>query len=436
MTTRMSFSRSLVTAAMIGALGCVDAPEEAPREAVRFAVLLPFVGDRAATGANLERAALMAAESFNDVASIRGLPLSLYLEDPFVAAGGGVSREGVYVPRDVMRSSLDYLVERAQPKLLLGPLTSDLAVFAAASVYDAARRDPRYGMAHFGAAIASEVNVASWCSTNLFPSYRSLGDILGRAMVDDGVKRAGILFFDDDYGQHVEPAIRDGLTAHGGTIAKRVSISPSVGDPLAALASVLAADPDGIMLVAYPKMAAEIIIESVLSHGGRDLKWYLAPALRADTFLNNVPPGLLENATGVAVAAARDTRDFDAAYRVRWSTDVPLIDSYYFYDTVTLGALALYAATREAGGDPPYQLICEKARSLSGGGGTRVAWNELDRAVELIERGEDIDYEGVSGPVELDERGNLVDGFLELWRIEGHEIKTLEVVSLRSPSAE
>ena len=67
---------------------------------------------------------------------------------------------------------------------------------------------------------------------------------------------------------------------------------------------------------------------------------------------------------------------------------------------------------------------------MSGGSGAEIGPGaaEIARALELLRNGEEINYQGASGPVDLDANGD-VSGAMEIWKIEGGQIVSERVIS-------
>ena len=49
-------------------------------------------------------------------------------------------------------------------------------------------------------------------------------------------------------------------------------------------------------------------------------------------------------------------------------------------------------------------------------------WNELERGLDLVRAGEEIDYQGASGEVNLDERGDVALERVDFWTVRGRSI--------------
>ena len=52
---------------------------------------------------------------------------------------------------------------------------------------------------------------------------------------------------------------------------------------------------------------------------------------------------------------------------------------------------------------------------MAGPGGTEYTWQDLPQAIEALQNGEDIDYTGASGPIDLDDAGDATAGVYDLY---------------------
>jgi len=51
----------------------------------------------------------------------------------------------------------------------------------------------------------------------------------------------------------------------------------------------------------------------------------------------------------------------------------------------------------------------------------------ISQALQLVRLGQDVNYEGCSGPVDLDENGDVTCGAVEVWQIQGGAFVTVRV---------
>ena len=96
------------------------------------------------------------------------------------------------------------------------------------------------------------------------------------------------------------------------------------------------------------------------------------------------------------------------------------------YDAMVLIGLA----AAKAGNTTDSAAIRDALREVANGPGEVVMAGEegIRRAMELIAQGQDINYEGAAGSVEMDENGDVVSGHIEVWKIEGGEIVSVRQV--------
>jgi hypothetical protein len=86
--------------------------------------------------------------------------------------------------------------------------------------------------------------------------------------------------------------------------------------------------------------------------------------------------------------------------------------------------IALGAA--KAGSTDPAE-IRDAMRTLNDPSGEKVASGAagIKKALELIEQGKPINYQGASGFSGWDKNGDLPSGFIEIWKYEGGKIVTV-----------
>src|SRR5690606_29347327 len=103
---------------------------------------------------------------------------------------------------------------------------------------------------------------------------------------------------------------------------------------------------------------------------------------------------------------------FREAYRATFDREPATYDAS-FYDAAALMMLAIAAA-----GDDSPPAMRDARRTLSAPRGVVVRAGSLAEGLRLVRDGRSINYEGASGPVDVDALGE-VEGVFEVWRVEG-----------------
>jgi branched-chain amino acid transport system substrate-binding protein len=93
------------------------------------------------------------------------------------------------------------------------------------------------------------------------------------------------------------------------------------------------------------------------------------------------------------------------------------------FDAVILCYLSAVAAGSAKGEDMKNEL-----RDVSGPPGNKYTWEQLPDAIKALQAGEDIDYEGAAGPIDLDENGDPTQGVYDVVEFASDEIRAIKQV--------
>ena len=383
-------------------LGCPSTPEPG----LSVGVLLPRTGQLADSGGHGESAAIMAAERINLAGGLAGQPLSLMVKDTRSDA-----KFGKQAARSLVESSL---------LGVLGPEEEDVAETLALLARDkqlvqisGGVTSPRFTTLDDGGYFFRTC-----------PSSLVTATALSQRMYQDGMRRVSFLYVPNDFGSAFVASAAVAFQSAGGALvaqgtAAPVSVQPDEHDFRELLSPLLGLEPDALMLATDPVTGARLVRDWGLL-GGRG-RLYFAPTLMTEVFVREVPAGSIEEMVGVSALSGSNADAFAQAY-ADWSGELPAQAAYFYYDAMALLGLAIEKAHREAGALPTGAQIRAALPSVSGPPGEPVRWNELERGLDLVRAGEEIDYQGASGEVNLDERGDVALERVDFWTVRGRSI--------------
>jgi branched-chain amino acid transport system substrate-binding protein len=75
--------------------------------------------------------------------------------------------------------------------------------------------------------------------------------------------------------------------------------------------------------------------------------------------------------------------------------------------------------------------IKAQLRAVSGPPGVKVTYRQMDRAINLLLSGRDVDYEGAWGPADWDQNGDPGSAVFEIWKYGGGKITTSRIITFR-----
>jgi len=230
--------------------------------------------------------------------------------------------------------------------------------------------------------------------------------------------RLAILHLNDAYGRPFGEAIERLWRGGDGTVAVRVPYEPGRPSYDAEVRMVAMANPDCIALVAFPDSAGIIFRAwNAIPSGMRPatVQWIGTDGIKSDGFIMQVGDRMLADGVLGSVPVTDPMADpgyiaFRNAYMSAFGAP-PAPFAANSYDAAALMMLAI-----EAAGSTDGDAIRDAIRRVTDPSApTYVRAGNLAEALRRIRAGERINYEGASGPVDVDEFGNVVTDY-EVWR--------------------
>lgn len=254
-----------------------------------------------------------------------------------------------------------------------------------------------------------------WDDNNLYwrtaPSDLLQGEVLGNLVAEDGNETAGIIYLNDAYGTGLEAAFTEHFEAAGGEVV--ASESYNAGDTTfdAQISTVLAADPATIVLITFDE--AKTIAPALNAAGADTTNMYFVDG-NLKNYGDELEPGLLEGSKGTLPGPALES-DFQERLNEAWTAEgnEELEDYSYAgesYDAVMLAALAALAANSTEGAD-----IATKMQEVSGGSGEGEKATDFATAAQIIADGGTVDWDGPSGPITFDEKGDPTEATIGIY---------------------
>jgi ABC-type branched-subunit amino acid transport system substrate-binding protein len=229
------------------------------------------------------------------------------------------------------------------------------------------------------------------------PPDKLQGRVLGDLVVSDGNDTVGILAMQDSYGSGLADQVVATVEAAGATVVERVDYDPKAPDFAADVGRIKAKNPKGIVLIGFEE-TAKVVNELVKQGLTADKhKWYMVDGNMSNTNFAKAPKGTLEGVKGTLPGAAAP----EAFQKRLLGVNGDLAEFTYAaesYDAVTLIALAAEAAKDDSGA-----AIAGKLIDVSKGGEKCSGFKDC---ADLLKAGKDVDYEGVSGPVDFNDAGD------------------------------
>ncbi len=152
----------------------------------------------------------------------------------------------------------------------------------------------------------------------------------------------------------------------------------------------------------------------------------------ANPKLVNTAPLASDGLRGVAISAPKRgdaAREFDKRFKARGGAKRQTFDAQEF-DAVVLCYLSAVAA-----GSTKGSAMAGKVRDVSAPPGRKFTWLQLDQAIKALEAGQDIDYEGASGPINMNDDGDPTAGVYDVYEFKGGKLRLDEQIAVPAGSS-
>jgi ABC-type branched-subunit amino acid transport system substrate-binding protein len=232
------------------------------------------------------------------------------------------------------------------------------------------------------------------------------GRVLGDLILSDGNSTVGILALQDSYGTGLAESTTKSITDGGGEVVETVVYDPKAASFSSEVGKIKAADPEAIAVIAFDE-TKKIIPEMVKQGIGPDTKKIYFVDGNLASYEKDFPKGTLEGVKGTLPGVAASD-EFKARL-----TDLKPDLTEFAYSPESYDATILVALAATAAGDDAGESIASQMQAVSSGGTKCESYQEC---VDLLENDEDIDYDGVSGPVEFNDAGDPSEATIGIYQ--------------------
>jgi branched-chain amino acid transport system substrate-binding protein len=389
---------------------------------IQLGVAMPMTGSLSARGPSRRKAAELAMEHLNEVGGIDGKKIQLFHVDS--ATNGPIAAQRV---REMFAQHPDI-------QALIGPSGSQESREVLTVMKEKQR--PMISPASTSAIFSNTDDNGYFFRT--VPSDAFQGQILAAKIRDFGFTKVATLYVDNAYGQSLNQVLKTDLETHQGQVIAEVKYPEAVKVSYDEEIKQLLSQPvEAVCFIGYPGEAPAIFNAWLKSGLAPELKWFFSDGLKAAEIVQGVSqPEKLDTSIGSIPAASSQQGDslfFQDAYIQRYG-DFPVSFAANTYDALILASLAIQRTRFSSTKD-----LREAIREVASPPGTviRPGKENLKEALRLLAKGEDIDYQGVSGDLNMDAVGDVRNDY-EIWTLKNgfiFRVETFSIAGLEIPKA-
>jgi branched-chain amino acid transport system substrate-binding protein len=235
---------------------------------------------------------------------------------------------------------------------------------------------------------------------------------------------------DDSYGRALVDSFSGAWQRVGGRVGQRVVYAAQQGSFESEAERLSQGDPDGWVIFDFPDTYAKL--GRALSATGR---WaardtWVTDSLAAADLPKRAGFDATEGLRGTAPGTPSRGPAADAFSRLYAGKKG---DPAQRFGAQTFDATVLCYLAAVAAGSTDGQKMAAEVRQISAPPGTMYTWEQLPAAIRALASGDDIDYEGASGPIDMDRAGAPTAGYFDLFRFADGKIKLFGETQVPTP---
>ena len=220
----------------------------------------------------------------------------------------------------------------------------------------------------------------------------------------------------DAYGTGLVETFGAAWEGLGGEIGEEVVYDPELPNYDSEAEQITGGSPDAIVIFDFPETYNKV--GPALVRAGFDVNsTFVTDGLisgdLAETAGEDAVNGLRGTAPGAPDEGEASTA-FDELYVDSDPTDIDRMT----FDAQNFDAVILCYLAAVAAGSTDGQDMAEVVRDISGPPGDQYTWQELPDAIEALQNGDDIDYEGAAGSIDMDDAGDATGGVYDTYEFQ------------------
>jgi len=240
------------------------------------------------------------------------------------------------------------------------------------------------------------------------PSDVLQGPILADTITGDGHETVAIAYRGDDYGKGLAEATKTALENAGATVPVMEGYEPNTTNFNATVTKIRDAKPDAVVMVSFQEGAQ--LGTKLMEAGFKANQFYSADGMKDEEMakrFSKTDPSVIEGFKGTGPASVENKKFTEGLKAFD-----PKLEVFQYapqvYDCVVIMALAAEAAKTD---DPT--VFKTKINEVTKGGEKCTTFAQCR---DLVKQGKDIDYDGVSGPLDFTDPGEPGATEIEIYR--------------------
>jgi branched-chain amino acid transport system substrate-binding protein len=230
----------------------------------------------------------------------------------------------------------------------------------------------------------------------------------------------------DSYGTGLAGTFGDAWKDLGGTVGQEVIYDPEQPSYDSEAGQITSGNPDAIVIIDFPETFVKVGPALERTGNWDPSKGWFTDGLASGDVPESVDATVINGMRGTAPGSP-DKGEASTAFDDLYTSSDPKDVDRQTFDTQNFDATILCYLAAVAAGSTDGKDMAEHLVDVSAPPGTPYTWEQLPEAIKALQNGDDIDYQGASGAIDMDDTGDATAGVYDIYTFKGSTLTLDEI---------
>ena len=254
----------------------------------------------------------------------------------------------------------------------------------------------------------------------------TLANTMDAALGGASGKTVNIGARNDSYGTGLAGTFGDAWKELGGTVGQQVIYDPEQPSYDSEAEQITSGNPDAIVIIDFPETFVKVGPALQRTGNWDPSKGWFTDGLASGDVPESVDAQVISGMRGTAPGSP-DKGEASTAFDDLYTSSDPKDVDRQVFDTQNFDATILCYLAAVAAGSTDGKDMADKLVDVSAPPGTPYTWEQLPEAIKALQNGDDIDYQGASGAIDMDAAGDATAGVYDIYTFKGSTLTLDEI---------
>ena len=228
----------------------------------------------------------------------------------------------------------------------------------------------------------------------------------------------------DSYGTGLAGTFGDAWKELGGTVGQEVIYDPEQPSYDSEAGQITSGNSVATVIIDFPETFVKVGPALQRTGNWDPSKGWFTDGLASGDVPESVDAQVIDGMRGTAPGSP-DKGEASTAFDELYTSSDPKDVDRQVFDTQNFDATILCYLAAVAAGSTDGKDMADQVVDVSAPPGTPYTWEQLPDAIKALQNGDDIDYQGASGALDLDDAGDATSGVYDIYTFKGTSLEPI-----------